>query len=38
MRSAAGIRRFDDLKKRYKDFAEIELNKLDSWDAITHAQ
>jgi hypothetical protein len=31
-------RRFDQIKKRYRDFAGIALNKLPSWDQVLHAQ
>lgn len=31
-------RRFDDLKRRYKDFVQIELEKLPSWQDIEHAR
>jgi hypothetical protein len=31
-------RRFENITKRYKDFAGIELSKLPSWDQILHAQ
>jgi len=31
-------RRFDQLKNRYRDFADIKLSELTSWDQILHAQ
>ncbi len=31
-------RRFDQIKKRYGDFAGIALNELPSWDQVLHAQ
>jgi arabinogalactan endo-1,4-beta-galactosidase len=31
-------RRFEQIKKRYKDFAGIALSKLPSWDQVLHAQ
>lgn len=31
-------RRFENITKRYKDFAGIELSKLSSWDQVLHAQ
>jgi len=31
-------RRFENITKRYKDFAGIELSKLPSWDQALHAQ
>ncbi len=31
-------RRFENITKRYKDFAGIELSKLPSWDQVLHAQ
>jgi hypothetical protein len=31
-------RRFDQIRKRYQDFAGIALNKLPSWDQVVHAQ
>jgi hypothetical protein len=31
-------RRFEQIKKRYRDFAGIALNKLPSWDQVLHAQ
>jgi hypothetical protein len=31
-------RRFDQIKKRYRDFAGIALNELPSWDQVLHAQ
>lgn len=31
-------RRFENITKRYKDFAGIELSKLLSWDQVLHAQ
>jgi hypothetical protein len=31
-------RRFDQITKRYGDFAGIALNKLPSWDQVLHAQ
>ncbi|HEX5929528.1 MAG TPA: hypothetical protein VFY48_09050 [Solirubrobacterales bacterium] len=31
-------RRFDQIAKRYRDFGEIALSKLSSWDQILHAQ
>lgn len=31
-------RRFDQIRKRYRDFAGIALNELPSWDQVLHAQ
>jgi hypothetical protein len=31
-------RRFDQIRKRYRDFAGIALNELSSWDQVLHAQ
>jgi hypothetical protein len=31
-------RRFDQIKKRYRDFAQIKLSELASWQEILHAQ
>jgi hypothetical protein len=31
-------RRFEQIKKRYRDFAGIALNELPSWDQVLHAQ
>jgi hypothetical protein len=31
-------RRFDQIRKRYRDFAEIALNELPSWEQVLHAQ
>lgn len=31
-------RRFDQLRKRYRDFADIRLSELPSWDQVLHAQ
>ena len=31
-------RRFEQIKKRYRDFGEIALNELSSWDEVQHAQ
>ena len=31
-------RRFDQIRKRYRDFGGIALSKLSSWDQILHAQ
>lgn len=31
-------RRFEQIKKRYQDFAGIALSKLPSWDEVLHAQ
>jgi hypothetical protein len=31
-------RRFDDIKKRYQDFAGIALNELPGWHLVLHAQ
>jgi hypothetical protein len=31
-------RRFEQVKKRYRDFAGITLRKLPSWDQVLHAQ
>lgn len=31
-------RRFENVQRRYKDFAQIELTKLPSWQAIEHAR
>jgi hypothetical protein len=31
-------RRFDQVKKRYRDFAGIALGELPSWDQVVHAQ
>lgn len=31
-------RRFDQIKKRYRDFAGIALSELPSWDQVLHAQ
>jgi hypothetical protein len=31
-------RRFDQIKKRYRDFGGVALDKLPSWDHILHAQ
>lgn len=31
-------RRFDQIKKRYRDFAGIALHELPSWDQVQHAQ
>lgn len=30
-------RRFDQLKNRYRDFADVRLSELPSWDRILHA-
>jgi hypothetical protein len=30
-------RRFDQIKRRYRDFAGIALNELPSWDQVLHA-
>ena len=31
-------RRFDQIRKRYRDFGGIALNELPSWDQVLHAQ
>lgn len=31
-------RRFEQLRRRYRDFAGIALNELPSWDQVLHAQ
>jgi arabinogalactan endo-1,4-beta-galactosidase len=31
-------RRFEQIKKRYRDFAGIALSELPSWDQVLHAQ
>jgi hypothetical protein len=31
-------RRFDQIRKRYRDFAGIALNELPNWDEVLHAQ
>ena len=31
-------RRFENVQRRYKDFAQIEITKLPSWQAIEHAR
>ena len=31
-------RRFDQIKRRYRDFAKISLSELPSWDQVLHAQ
>jgi hypothetical protein len=31
-------RRFEDLKRRYKDFAQIDFVKLSSWQAVEHVR